>query len=293
MQNEVGQAFRELIAEARLVSTDAAAVVEEILRSGIDSPLPSGEARALLTRVIEVMRERASARNDRDAVAVLDQDVEHFIAKAMAARERLGVEARAPATNGSGIILQPLNGMEPRAVKPNPVFHGREVPVREGFVRARDIRLWDENERIDIHLNQFQQKYGRRPTSEELLDIMLGNIQLPGVDEEDQFAIHELARSVAANGIRKPPIIDIDGKLLDGNRRVTACHLVLNGEEFSTDEKKRAEWIQVWQLTDHATDADREAVIVSLNFESDHKQDWPQLRQSPQGLQSLADSIDT
>src|SRR5437660_496758 len=83
----------------------------------------------------------------------------------------------------------------------------------------------------------------RRRTGEELLDIMLGNIQLPGVKEEDQFAIHELARSIAANGVRKPPIIDIDGKLLDGNRRVTACRLVLDSQDFTIEEKKRAEWI--------------------------------------------------
>lgn len=276
MQNEVALAFRELIAEARHISSDAAIVVEQMLRDGIDSPLPAAEAQALISRVIEVMRARALARDDRETVAVLDRDVEQFIAKAMAARERLGAEARnTRPVNGTNITLQPFNGTAPRAVKPNPVFHGREVPVREGFVRARDIKLWDENERIDIHLNQFQQQHGRRPTAEELLDIMLGNIQLPGVDEEDQFAIYELAHSIAANGVRKPPIIDIDGKLLDGNRRVSACHLVLNSEEFTTEEKKRAEWIQVWQLTDHATDADREAVIVSLNFESDHKQEWP------------------
>lgn len=275
MQNEIAQAFRELIVEARHVSADVAAAVEQILRTGIDAPLPPEEAKALITRVIEVMRARAVAKGDRDAVAVLDRDVEQFIRKAMASRDSLGTGGANGAANGANVRLHPFNGTEPRAVKPAPVFHAREVPVREGFVRARDIKLWDENERIDIHLNQFQQKFGRRPSSEELLDIMLGTIKLAGLGKEDQFEIRELAQSIAANGVRKPPIIDIDGKLLDGNRRVTACNLVLNSTEFSTEEKKRVEWIQVWQLTDHATDTDREAVIVSLNFESDHKQQWP------------------
>ncbi|HZU32259.1 MAG TPA: hypothetical protein VFB79_14170, partial [Candidatus Angelobacter sp.] len=31
-----------------------------------------------------------------------------------------------------------------------------------------------------------------------------------------------------------------------------------------------------WQLTEHATEDDRNRVVVSLNFESDCKQDWPQ-----------------
>jgi len=76
--------------------------------------------------------------------------------------------------------------------------------------------------------------------------------------------------------VRKPPILDTDGTLLDGNRRVAACHLVLNSDEFDAEQKRRAEYIYVWQLTEHATDEDRDAVVVSLNFESDCKQDWPE-----------------
>jgi len=146
----------------------------------------------------------------------------------------------------------------------------------EGFVRTRDIRLWADNERIDIHLNQFLRVHGRAPEPDELLDIMLGRMSLPGLDIEDQFEIRDLARSIAVNGVRKPPIIDVNGDLLDGNRRVTACYYILSSGEFSEEEKRRAEWVQVWQLTDHATDTDREAVIVSLNFEPDYKQDWPE-----------------
>ena len=78
--------------------------------------------------------------------------------------------------------------------------------------------------------------------------------------------------------MRKPPIVDVDGTLLDGNRRVTACYHILEDDtgEFTADEKQRADWLKVWQLTDHATEQDREAVIVSLNFEPDFKQDWPE-----------------
>jgi len=65
MQNEVAQAFREIIAEARHVSTDAAKVVEEILRNGIDAPLSSAEAQALITRVIEVIRARGQGMTGR------------------------------------------------------------------------------------------------------------------------------------------------------------------------------------------------------------------------------------
>ena len=107
---------------------------------------------------------------------------------------------------------------------------------------------------------------------------MQGEMALPGIDGTDQFAIRALAKSIAVNGVRKPPIIDVDGTLLDGNRRVTACYYILNSDdkEFSAEEKQRAEWLKVWQLTEHATEQERDAVIVSLNFEPDFKQDWPE-----------------
>ncbi len=100
---------------------------------------------------------------------------------------------------------------------------------------------------------------------------------LGGLDtsDSDQFKIIDLARSIANNGVRRPPIIDLDGTLLDGNRRIAACQYVLRSQEFTSEHKKRAEWVYVWHLTEHATSEDRDVVVVSLNFEPDHKQDWP------------------
>jgi len=121
-------------------------------------------------------------------------------------------------------------------------------------------------------------KHDRAPSPEELLHIMRGQMRLEGMEDEDEFEIVTLARSIAANGVRKPPIIDVNGILLDGNRRVAACYLILNDTsgEFTSDEKKRAEYIYVWQLLDGATDDERDRVMVSLNFESDCKKDWPE-----------------
>jgi hypothetical protein len=103
-------------------------------------------------------------------------------------------------------------------------------------------------------------------------------MELPGIaddEKSDQFDIVELARSIAINGVRKPPILDIDGTLLDGNRRVAACYYILSSNEFDSQQKRRVDHILVWQLTEHATSDDRSAVVVSLNFESDCKLDWP------------------
>ena len=233
-------------------------------------------------------------RGDTETVELLDRDAEAFITQAEQLRARLSgstgtgrsttnaaepdTQSGLTATGRKHLHLLPYDGIAPAPVRPMPVFHERPVAVVEGFVRTRDIQLWDENQRLDIHLNQFHQKYGRGPDAEELVAIMKGNMPLPGIEETDQFEIHDLAKSVAVNGVRKPPIVDVEGKLLDGNRRVTACyHILEDGSgEYSAEEKQRAEVLKVWQLTEHATEQDREAVIVSLNFEPDYKQDWPE-----------------
>lgn len=276
MEIDVSNAFTRLIAAARTVSQDTGVTVQEILATGLEQPLPREEARALLTRVVDVMRERARKRGDNETGAALAHQLHAFVERVIAQRDQIGAIHRPNPLARPALELQAHNGIEPRAVRPSPVFHEREVAVRQGFVRTKDIRLWDENERLDIHLNQFRRTQGRAPNPDELLDMMLGKLPLPGVSVQDQFKIRELARSIAVNGVRTPPIIDIDGTLLDGNRRITACNFILNSDEFEPEEKRRAEWVQVWQLTEHATQADREAVIVSLNFEPDYKQDWPE-----------------
>jgi hypothetical protein len=147
--------------------------------------------------------------------------------------------------------------------------------MRCGFVKTTDVRLWEGNERLDIHLGQFRQKYNRQPSSDELLDILQSRLPLPGVAEGDQFKIQDLARSIAANGVQRPPIIDLDGTLLDGNRRVAACYYILNSGEFDAEQTRRVEYIFVWQLSEYADADDRRAVVVALNFEPDYKQEWP------------------
>ena len=294
MSDQVKISLSELLRSAEETSSDVGATVKEILREGLESPLSPAEARVLLTRVVDAIRKGATQRGDRGTVGILDRGTQALLARVEEIRAQLSAGA---ATSGSGTMgpdpdrrietpvsdesrlrLLSYDGIDPRPVLPTPVFHERPVAVIEGFVRTRDIELWDRNERLDIHLNQFQQKYGRAPKPEELMAIMKGEMPLTGIMETDQFAIRALAKSIAVNGVRKPPIINVDGKLLDGNRRVTACYYILEDDsgDFKPEEKQRAEWLKVWQLTDHATNQDREAVIVSLNFEPDFKQDWPE-----------------
>ena len=294
MSDDTKKGLAELLRAAEAMSSDVGAAVEEILREGLEHPLSGDEVRILLTRVVDVVRAGAEKRGDTETVNLLDRNTEALIERAEQMRAKLSggagtissttnvagpdTQSSPSATSDTRLHLRSYDGIAPAPVRPMPVFHERPVAVVEGFVRTKDIQLWDQNERLDIHLNQFQQKYGRGPDPVELVAIMQGTMPLPGIEETDQFAIRTLAKSIAVNGVRKSPIVDVDGKLLDGNRRVAACYHILEdgNDEFTADEKQRAEWLKVWQLTDHATGQDREAVIVSLNFEPDFKQDWPE-----------------
>ncbi len=273
--------FRALVQEARLLSTDIGREVEDAVRTGLEQPLDATESERLLERVLLVLREGARARGDERAARDLAQPIEALIEHVNRVREDLTYNSSPRVT----FELIEHNGIVPRPVRPSPVFHGISVPMREGYVRTVDVPLWEENERLQIHLGQFRKQNARGPTQDELLEILLSKADLPGTADfpdvpartvEDQFEIAQLARSIAVNGLRKPPILDTDGTLLDGNRRVTACHYIMLSDEFTAEQKRAVEHIVVQQLTEHATEDQSQAVVVSLNFEPDCKQDWPE-----------------
>jgi len=278
ISQDIRQSIEAVIEEARRISADVAEEVEEILQQGNDNPLAPNEAFQLLTKVITVLKRNASQRGDETASKSLSGDINQIVEQIIQIREQVMLDTTEPTTQTKRLELVAFNDIKPAPVLPTPFFQGRSVPMRSGFVKITDIQLWNENDRLDIHLGQFRQKNGRDPNPEELLDIMLSKMELPGIaddEKSDQFDIVELARSIAINGVRKPPILDIDGTLLDGNRRVAACYYILSSNEFDSQQKRRVDHILVWQLTEHATSDDRSAVVVSLNFESDCKLDWP------------------
>lgn len=276
---DIRKSIEALIEEARSITSDFAEEVEEILQQGRENPLAPDEASQLLTKVINVLKHSASKKGDEAASKSLDGDINQIVERMIQIRERVMQDTIESTTQTKKLELVAYNGIKAGPVLPTPCFQGNLIPMYSGFVKTTDICLSDQNPRLDIHLGQFSQKNGRDPNPEERLDIMFSKMQLPGIaddEKDDQFEIVELARSIAINGIRKPPILDIDGTLLDGNRRVAACYYIRNSDEFDSEQKRRAEYIQVWQLTEHATDDDRNAVVVSLNFESDCKLNWPE-----------------
>lgn len=181
--------------------------------------------------------------------------------------------------SNSRIELRDHEGCSVHHVHPDPVFHERRIAVDEGFVDVHDISLWADNERIRLHVEQFRANNGgKTPTSSDLVTLLQGDANLPGLtgsERELSFEIAALAQSIAQNGVLTPPILSHSGVLLDGNRRVAACLYVLAEDKFTPEQKDRARLIKVWRLTDRATTSDHERVVVARNFEPSHKKEWP------------------
>lgn len=269
------QEFANLIQGAYRVSADVGSEVERALLAGDGHSMDEEDLTRLLTKVVVAIRDGAERRGDEETARALQEDVNQVVRRIMRSNQQAAVENVSNGKQQYKLELESHNGIDPRPVFPRPIYLGKEVAMDGGFLKTIDIDLWDENQRIEIHLKQFESRYGRRPSSEELYDIMSGKTKLEGVTGNDQFKIDRLAASIAANGVRIPPILDVDGTLLDGNRRLTACYQVLESDEYDLEHKKRAEWVFVWKLTDYRTEEDRDAVIVGSNFELNTKEPWP------------------
>jgi hypothetical protein len=246
---------------------------EQIGRHAVaTSELTEDQEVSLLAQIIHALREAATRAGDRRVAESLDGDP-RSVAEGIINQYRARARRR---EKGTGIELIGRGSIQPGPVQPTPIFHGRRVPMNCGFVRVRDLEPWPDNVRLEIYLDHFREQNGRSPDKDELLAILQGRLLMPGLVKniEDEFEVTKLARSIAANGVQRPPILDVDGTLLEGNRRIASCYLILESSEFSSEEKGRAEFVFVWKLTEHATDEDRDAVIVASNFEPDYKKPW-------------------
>src|SRR5437867_3864280 len=225
--------FQAFIEAAYRITQDVGDQVKAILVAGRDQPLGSNDAANLLRKVLTVLRDSAQRRNDKSTVDALAGDINELIKRLGVSESAQSLRRAEIAAESPKLNLEARNSIKPSPVLPTPVFHMMEVPMNCGFVKTTDIKLWEDNVRLDIFISQFKEQNGRKPTSSELLDIMLRNLQLPGVANEDQFKIPELAESIDNNGVRKPPILDLDGTPLDGNRRIAACQYILSSEDFA------------------------------------------------------------
>jgi hypothetical protein len=260
-------AVAELFESATTLSADHGELVEQAVREAAEHPLDEQHARRLYTRLIEILRE-GDDLDDEQRAALAEQireEVDRVVGSVK--RPRAGVE------------FIEHNGLAPRKVVPLPTFNNKPIPMEEGYVDVETLRLWDDNQRVALHVAEFRERNGgRHPTSEELVSLMQGSIRLPSLKKNasDPFNLKPLADSIARKGVEVPPIITHEGEPKDGNRRIAASLLVLYGKDYDAIEKERARYIRVWRAPKGTTDDLFHAIVVSRNFETDHKEPWPE-----------------
>jgi len=271
------EAVRELVEQALTLAADYGDEVEAAVRAAAEEPLDSARAERLYRRLLGILRGVDSADlsgNDRAAlVAEIDEEVAHIV---NSVERPAATAATSSVTPQTKIEFVEKNGLQPHPVRPVPFYNGASVPMEEGYVDVEDLTLWPENARLELHVAEFRERNRRDPDRGELVALMQGEINLPSLNKEDPFELLPLARSIARRGVERPPIITWDGVPRDGNRRIAASLLVLDRPEFNNEEKERAKWIKVWRAPEGTTEDQFDAIVVALNFEPEHKLDWPE-----------------
>src|SRR5688572_27556094 len=131
--------LEQLVADVRLMSTDLAKVVDELIAEGQAQPLTVDEATALLSTVVKRLKQRAERDGDDRLSRALAGDIDAVVSRVVVARTRIA------ALRPRKSVLAKHNGIEPEPVEPTPRFHRRDVPMYRGYARTSDLDLWGEN----------------------------------------------------------------------------------------------------------------------------------------------------
>ena len=262
-------ALTELIESATVLSEDHGELVSVAVREAVEHPLDEERAQRLYTRILKILR-------GHDAEGFTDADRARIADEVRAEVEKVVSSVKRPKKTG-GLELITHDGLEPRGVLPVPSFNNKTIPMVEGYVDVEQLQLWPGNHRLALLVAEFEETNGRPPDAEELVGLMQGSILMKGVkNPTDPFKLKPLADSIARKGVETPPIVTHDGEPKDGNRRIAASLLVVHGKGYTAAEKDRARYIRIWRAPKGTTEDQFEAIVVSRNFESDYKEDWPE-----------------
>lgn len=258
----------ELIASAETLSEDFGAEVERAVRAAREHPLDAPRARRLYTRILVILQSHGDD--------LVDAEREQVVAEVRGEVETIVASVDRPSALDVEDFFVDHEGLEARRVVPVPTFNEKAVEMVEGYVDIERLKLWKGNHRLSLQVQEFEEQNHREPEDEELVRLMQGTIHLPSLERADPFKLKPLADSIARKGVEVPPIVSFDGEPKDGNRRIAASLLVLHGKGYDGVQKRRARFIRVWRAPENTTDDQFEAIVVSRNFESDHKEPWPE-----------------
>jgi hypothetical protein len=156
--------------------------------------------------------------------------------------------------------------------KPKPqikqrLYNGRRLNVWEGKVKVSSIIGWVDNPRIELEKKKYlSQVGGRQLTQDEIFDLM---------KNDPEVKLRDLRDDIIKNGLREPLALSYTGKLLDGNRRFFAVRYALEITPMSDPNRQDLETVEVYVLSEDATDADEQNVLVEENFSASLKIEWP------------------
>lgn len=164
-------------------------------------------------------------------------------------------------------------------------FNELAVVGWNGRASIDKLEPWVGNPRIDDPVERWiDQNPGKKPTKDDLLDIMLDNSvdsSRNNKDEDDENvdarrsptnALVELADNIRLNEIRSALIVTHDRRILDGNRRYLAnYYLYINADE---DEREKYKTVPVWVLPKGIGDRDEDRILTELNAISDCYIPW-------------------
>jgi hypothetical protein len=265
----VADALR-LVAEARSLADDYGPEVRREVDLAAAEPLADDDARRLFSRILVLLRSHGQDLDDLSRQN-LAREVRSEVDRLVNARHGGG-----SMSHGAGLKLVERSGVPPHPVTPVPTFSGQPIAMWEGYVDVRTLDLWAKNHRVDLYVKDFHERNRRYPNPEDLLAILQGRIKLGDSRDRDPFKIKGLAQSIARKGVERPPIVTWSGEPKDGNRRIAAAKQVLEGADFTAEEKERARWVRVWRAPEGTTEDQFEAIVVALNFEEEHKEAWPE-----------------
>ena len=179
-------------------------------------------------------------------------------------------------------------------VKPGPMemprhtkrrFHGREVPLWQGYVHVDNVEGYVENLRLRFYLNQWQsqqQPQGRVPSTDEVYQIMVDADASETRDSARPFHIKRMADSIVRNAVREPIIVAYlgDGKteLWDGNRRFFGTKHIMTADGYQ-EAREEARWLPAYVYLPSGKDQEDQQVkldiLVECNFVSPEQISWP------------------
>ncbi len=257
--------------------------LREAIREAATVELDDTKVRKLFTRIVAVLH-NDGVEPDEDQRARIADEVKAEVDAVLGTPEitRVVVEPDNPqdtnrvegftAPADAKITLVARNGHTPRKVTPTPIFKGRQVEMVEGFIDITTVNLWKGNHRVELWVQEFEEREGRAPEDHELLAILQGDSVEVG-QRTDPFDIAPLAKSIAERGVDVPPILTWDGQPWDGNRRIAAAKYVQTRKGFTAEQRERARWVKVWVFENTTQDV-VDDIVVAMNFEPDYRRPW-------------------